>query len=76
MASKKNKKLHPSPVGDFSRLDLSNARDRERYRLWEESLTMSQCKPDEELVHGYWTAEGYHHSYCRKKEKTRKNRRK
>jgi hypothetical protein len=50
-------------------LDFKAPEDRKYYEDWENSEQMKYCGPDEELVRGYWTHEGYHQSYCRKRRR-------
>ena len=48
-------------------LDFKVPEDRKYYEDWENADQMKYCSADEELVRGYWTYEGYHQSYCRKR---------
>ena len=50
-------------------LDFKVPEDRKFYEEWENTNQIKYCEPDEELVRGYWTYEGYHQSYCRKKRR-------
>jgi hypothetical protein len=50
-------------------LDFKVPEDRKFYEEWENTNQIKYCEPDEELVRGYWTYEGYHQSYCRKRRK-------
>ena len=59
-----NFKGEPVRVLDFKVLE-----DRKFYEDWENADQMKYCSADEELVRGYWTHEGYHRSYCRKRRR-------
>ena len=56
-------------------LDFKVPEDRKYYEEWEHEYERKHCAPDEELVKGYWTNEGYHKSYCRKKRRNNGNKR-
>ena len=50
-------------------LDFKVPEDRKYYEDWESGDQMRHCGPDEKIVRGYWTHEGYHQSYCRKRRR-------
>ena len=49
-------------------LDFGNKEDRKYYEDWENEEQEKYCGPGEEFVRGYWTHEGYHQSYCRRRK--------